>query len=93
VLWIARADKPITVPRPHGTPKIAMAARLYPGTVDLTWVAKDFCQNAVSYELISMGLSLTAKTHTITTRARLPNFRIRPQMIASFDFIVKSEPW
>lgn len=31
MLWIARVDKPITVPRPHGTLKIATAARLSRG--------------------------------------------------------------
>lgn len=49
VLWIALVAKPTTVPRPQGIPKTANAAILYPGTVALTSVAKDFCQNAVSY--------------------------------------------
>lgn len=76
VLWMARAAKPMTVPRPHGIQKIARAARLYPGTVALTSVANDFCQNVVS----------------ITTRARFPSFRSNPQMMASRDFIVRSNP-
>lgn len=29
---------------------------------------------------------------TITTRARLPNFKIKPQIMAPFDFIVSSDP-
>lgn len=48
VLCNALADRPITVPRPQGIPKMARAARLYAGTVALTSLAKDFCQNAVS---------------------------------------------
>lgn len=47
---MTRQDRPITVPRAQGTPKMHSAAKLYPGTVALTSVAKDFCQNAVSCE-------------------------------------------
>jgi hypothetical protein len=39
VLWIARADSPITVPSPQGASKIAKEVKLYPGTVALTSVA------------------------------------------------------
>ena len=49
VLCSALADRPITVPRPQGIPKTAKAARLYAGTVARTSLAKDFCQNAVSW--------------------------------------------
>ena len=54
VWWSARAVRPMTVPKPQGIPKTAMAAKLYAGTVEFTSLAKDFCQNAVSYIRVSL---------------------------------------
>lgn len=86
-------------------PKTANAAMLYPGTVALTSVAKDFCQNAVSYKKAISIMSQNFQNRrffgalrslgwllTMTTSARLPNFKMRPQIIAPFDLKVKSEP-
>jgi hypothetical protein len=63
---MARAASPMTVPRPQGTAKIANAAKSYPGTVAPTSVAKDFCQNAVSYLLsvtVVLELNWLAETY------------------------------
>lgn len=47
-MWITLAARPMTAPRAQGTPKMATAAKLYPGTIALASVAKGFCQKAVS---------------------------------------------
>jgi len=56
VLCRALAVKPITVPMPQGIPNTATAAILYPGTVAFTSVANDFCQNAVSWIELVLGV-------------------------------------
>lgn len=63
---MARALRPIMVPVHHGIAIMTIETRSYAGTVEWTSDAKDFCQNAVS----------------MRTRARLPNFRTRPNKTA-----------
>ena len=71
VFSMARAARPTMVPVHHGTAMMTTETMSYAGTVDCTSEANDFCQKAVS----------------ISTRARLPNFRTRPKRTATPIFI------
>lgn len=63
---MARALSPMMVPVHHGIAMMTIETRSYAGTVECTSDANDFCQKAVS----------------MRTRARLPNFKTRPNRTA-----------
>lgn len=56
------------VPEHQATARMTIETSMQLGAVELTSEAKDFCQNAVS----------------ISTSARLPNFRTKPNNTAAY---------